>query len=580
MSDFAKLMRLADEHTNRVQSNIQQRSKRPAPPTQRVPPTGTPRGLPNRSRPLPDLAEATRIAEEATREFQQIRNAPRPKPKPSAASASQRERAAPSSRAAPRNGSTEPRIPASSAARRPGASSTSSPAPSNLVPARRPAAESLARNTAAVKMSYSELLKHASDKLGPAAQHKPAHAPIPIRDKPKLSNGSLSKPTRPGEPASSARKSNLFMPPKVSSQRPRPAPVDARRSTLPASTRPVASATVPSSYSTAPGRPLARMAPPARTMPTDLIPLSKAKRDRRSIEEVQSDLKRRRTAAAPDRPLSPPPNRRPTPSPIQRRPAPLRDAPPSAIGATLPRPHAKYAGKKPPSSGSSVASKTVPQKRPPTATAASRSYRADADDWDRPRSGTNGVKRPYPDQPSSRRPPHSPVALSRAATTARPRPTVSQKKPPSSAVSRAPAQYGGKRPPTSARPAPSRAPPPRLSYPGQRRPQGRGEVGPAHAYRDDEEEYESDLDSFIVDDEDEGNDVGSVLKDVFGYDRSRYQNYPDDDDIDNMEADARSVRLEEARSARLARQEDQEEEERERLQTEAKRRRKTSQRDA
>ncbi|ESP02420.1 hypothetical protein LOTGIDRAFT_172077 [Lottia gigantea] len=71
---------------------------------------------------------------------------------------------------------------------------------------------------------------------------------------------------------------------------------------------------------------------------------------------------------------------------------------------------------------------------------------------------------------------------------------------------------------------------------------------------DSEDEYDSELDDFIDDGEDETADYSSAIRQIFGYDKRRFRD--EDDDIDNMESNFASCMKEEARSARLGLKED------------------------
>ncbi|CAG9761917.1 unnamed protein product [Ceutorhynchus assimilis] len=70
---------------------------------------------------------------------------------------------------------------------------------------------------------------------------------------------------------------------------------------------------------------------------------------------------------------------------------------------------------------------------------------------------------------------------------------------------------------------------------------------------DDDSEYDSELDDFI-DDGDEGNDYSSYIKEIFGYDKSRYKGV--DEEIDNMEASFAQQMKEEAISTKIGIMED------------------------
>ncbi|XP_043198307.1 protein SPT2 homolog [Amphibalanus amphitrite] len=74
----------------------------------------------------------------------------------------------------------------------------------------------------------------------------------------------------------------------------------------------------------------------------------------------------------------------------------------------------------------------------------------------------------------------------------------------------------------------------------------------------DDSEYDSEMDDFI-DDGPQGdeNDYSSAIKQIFGYDKSKYRDIDEDDS--DMEADFSTLMSEEARSARLAAEEDEQE---------------------
>lgn len=65
---------------------------------------------------------------------------------------------------------------------------------------------------------------------------------------------------------------------------------------------------------------------------------------------------------------------------------------------------------------------------------------------------------------------------------------------------------------------------------------------------DDEDEYDSELDDFIDDGEEEG-DYSSYIKEIFGYDKSRYRGL--DDDVDNMETSFAQQMKEEVISTKI-----------------------------
>lgn len=77
---------------------------------------------------------------------------------------------------------------------------------------------------------------------------------------------------------------------------------------------------------------------------------------------------------------------------------------------------------------------------------------------------------------------------------------------------------------------------------------------------DEEEEYDSEMDDFIDDGEEEM-DFSSEIKRMFGYDRNKYRD--EDDDVDDMEASFSQMQKEERISAKIGLQEDLEDMKRE-----------------
>jgi len=67
-------------------------------------------------------------------------------------------------------------------------------------------------------------------------------------------------------------------------------------------------------------------------------------------------------------------------------------------------------------------------------------------------------------------------------------------------------------------------------------------------------EYDSEMDDFIDDGEQEV-DYSSAIKEIFGYDRSRYKNVQEESD-DDMETNFATIQKEERISAKLGLQED------------------------
>ena len=92
----------------------------------------------------------------------------------------------------------------------------------------------------------------------------------------------------------------------------------------------------------------------------------------------------------------------------------------------------------------------------------------------------------------------------------------------------------------------SKRPPPLNPYmeaPHQRRPR-----------IDSDSEYDSDMDDFIDDGDCGGSDVSSVIKSMFGYDKSKYKD--EDDDLDDMESSFNQMQREEKVSAKIGLMED------------------------
>ncbi|KAM9754111.1 protein SPT2 homolog isoform 2-T2 [Menidia menidia] len=81
-------------------------------------------------------------------------------------------------------------------------------------------------------------------------------------------------------------------------------------------------------------------------------------------------------------------------------------------------------------------------------------------------------------------------------------------------------------------------------------------------YDDEEEEYDSEMDDFIDDGGEEQDEISRHIKQIFGYDRTKYKD-ESDYALKFMESSWKDVQKEETRSLRLAVQEDLEEEKRE-----------------
>lgn len=81
-------------------------------------------------------------------------------------------------------------------------------------------------------------------------------------------------------------------------------------------------------------------------------------------------------------------------------------------------------------------------------------------------------------------------------------------------------------------------------------------------YEDEEEEYDPEMDDFIDDGGEEQDEISRHIKEIFGYDRTRYKD-ESDYALKFMESSWKDLQKEEARSLRLAVQEDLEEEKRE-----------------
>uniref|UniRef100_A0A3B4GE00 Protein SPT2 homolog n=1 Tax=Pundamilia nyererei TaxID=303518 RepID=A0A3B4GE00_9CICH len=81
-------------------------------------------------------------------------------------------------------------------------------------------------------------------------------------------------------------------------------------------------------------------------------------------------------------------------------------------------------------------------------------------------------------------------------------------------------------------------------------------------YEDEEDEYDSEMDDFIDDGGEVQEEISKHIKEIFGYDRSRYRD-ESDYALKFMESSWKDLQKEEARSLRMAVQEDLEEERRE-----------------
>ncbi|XP_068595526.1 protein SPT2 homolog [Brachionichthys hirsutus] len=92
-------------------------------------------------------------------------------------------------------------------------------------------------------------------------------------------------------------------------------------------------------------------------------------------------------------------------------------------------------------------------------------------------------------------------------------------------------------------------------------------------YEDEDEEYDSEMDDFIDDGAEEQEEISRHIKEIFGYDRTKYKN-ESEYALKFMESSWKEMQKEEARSLKMAVQEDLEEEKREaeELKTTAKRR--------
>lgn len=78
----------------------------------------------------------------------------------------------------------------------------------------------------------------------------------------------------------------------------------------------------------------------------------------------------------------------------------------------------------------------------------------------------------------------------------------------------------------------------------------------------DDEDYDSEMDDFIDDDPNEMEDYSKYIKDIFGYDKSKYRG-ADEDDVDNMESSFAQQMKEDIRSTKLGIMEDLEDIQRE-----------------
>lgn len=81
-------------------------------------------------------------------------------------------------------------------------------------------------------------------------------------------------------------------------------------------------------------------------------------------------------------------------------------------------------------------------------------------------------------------------------------------------------------------------------------------------YEDEEDDYDPEMDDFIDDGGDEQEEISRHIKEIFGYDRSRYKD-ESDYALKFMESSWKDLQKEEARSLKMAVQEDLEEEKRE-----------------
>ena len=72
-------------------------------------------------------------------------------------------------------------------------------------------------------------------------------------------------------------------------------------------------------------------------------------------------------------------------------------------------------------------------------------------------------------------------------------------------------------------------------------------------FESDEEEYDSELDDFIDDGPEEGNDYSKYIQEIFGYDKSRYRRIESDDEDDCMETSYAQQMKEERISTKIGR---------------------------
>ncbi|KAJ1654155.1 Protein SPT2 [Dispira simplex] len=582
MSEFAKLMRLASEHTARVEASLKAKKPRSTAPT----------ATPKRTTTTP-----SRLDERAYRDAEQRVNR---LVQATSSELSRLQRPVPTERSRPATSGTtsslKRKVPVVSGSHASASSSSMvntpdkrlRPAvttrgtsggvtPSRASPMRTKklseprtySAQPTRSRTSIGKLSYSQLLDMADTSVPKTLSPSATAATKPV-GRPLSNQSTLSPRTTPASHRNNGLVPQSHTDP-VRRMTSRPGQPPSRTARTSIVTPPAKSLMLRNSPSMSNFPTRKRTLGPA---PTELIPLNKTKRDRRSIEEVQADLREKRLAKL-DRPLSSPATRiRETVTPritSGKQPASSRTRPhTSPLGS--PPTRAKFAGKKPPSRLPDPDVETrAPQKRPPTLARRPSPGSASND----PRGGDRVLPLASRSRARTVRPLNT-TSFSSSTTTTSARSTVSQKKPPSEA------QYGSKRPPvattTQAR---SRAPLPRPTYPGRRK---------LRYEEDDDEEVDSDLEDFIVDDEDEveelddrytrrptglakkdrsKEELSSVLKDVFGYDKRRFANQPDYDS-DDMEVSAHSLRMEEACSARIARLEDEREEELERLALERK----------
>uniref|UniRef100_A0A182XEP0 Protein SPT2 homolog n=1 Tax=Anopheles quadriannulatus TaxID=34691 RepID=A0A182XEP0_ANOQN len=224
------------------------------------------------------------------------------------------------------------------------------------------------------------------------------------------------------------------------------------------------------------------------------------------------------------------------PSTASAAPTPKASAPALAVNGKSSAAHSK------PSSMSSTALKSKP-----TSTTAAAATAASA----RPRSSSAGSKSSASATP--RQP--SPAASSASGAAARPAAQQQQqaKRPPEPVAKtrQFPPPDVRRGPPVVKRPG---AGPPTMVG-GRPHPGAGGGPGKKRRIIDSDSEYDSEMDDFI-DDGDCEEDYSSAIKEIFGYDKSRYRHEAYDDEDDNMESSYAQQMREEYISKKIGLMED------------------------